>query len=396
MWCHFPPRKTYELLYYKTAFKVEVNNERGFPTLNLLLPKQPNQFNNIHYNFRMIRKGTREMGIETRILEVSDDASSNVPPDYGVDVKQVSYGDLGDFLATDEIYIGLDDYHFLERIKGINHEKLLIWVHYFNGASLFFKQYIDWQESGKFRKLSRRVYRDFFPTPLQLRMLGPYLQGLKKRPVFAQSLWTGLLLNRIYNAGCKGIVYNPIDPEEFPSGYEPADRTNVVVFLGGPDDTHLEHTTNFLKEMGPLLRDLEIHSFGSDTYSQRLAEMSGTEIKHHSRITRRDLFALEKRSVFTITPVYGGNFEMVPIESLMNLTPVISYLQPFMEVTGLTDLVANLQNGNLALKLARKWMQKGMGDSLEVMRDRIVSSMNYGKVAKDLVHITESTIPGTS
>ncbi|PSN81861.1 hypothetical protein B9Q01_09745 [Candidatus Marsarchaeota G1 archaeon OSP_D] len=46
----------------------------------------------------------------------------------------------------------------------------------------------------------------------------------------------------------------------------------------------------------------------------------------------------------TITPIYNGNFEMVPIESLLSGTPVITYIQPFIEVTGQSLLIANINN----------------------------------------------------
>lgn len=362
-------------------------------SLYLLMPKQPNKYNNIHYNFKYVQMGLREAGIESKILELSQDGSSNIPTNYGADVKQLRYQDLNEFLSKEIYFVGLDEFDFIRQISISDpNRKVPIWVHYFNGASLFFRQYIDWPDLSRTKKTIKSLYRGLVPGYVQRRLIGSYTGGLKGRHLMAQSLWTSLLLNRIYNFPCSGIVYNPLFEGEFVEECLRTERDKIVVYLGGKFDTHLKDIVPLLVGLERDIAKFEIHSFGNEQQSIELGQGLGRRVVFHKGISREDLFKLYSEAVFTVTPVFNGNFEMVPIESLMSYAPVISYLQPFIEVTGKTDLVANIQNPNESARLVRKWISSDMTNSLEKMRSNIFEKMNYNKVAADLAENVISQI----
>lgn len=351
----------------------------------LLMPKQNNRFNNIHYNFKYIIKGLKEAGYQAGIVELSNDGSSNTPDGYGINTEKVKYSELGELLKQETRFVGIDEYKFTTELERVDGRNVYMWVHYFNGASLYFKQYVDWPYLPEARKRIKKLYRGFFPTYLQERFMREYISCLRNHNTIAQSLWTSLLLTRIHNIQCQGIVYNPILEEEFPESNKEKSRDKIVLYLSGIYDTRLEETTNILNSIGNDLENFEFHSFGDEAMSRNLEGRINRKIKFHRGISREDLFRLYSEAVFTIAPQYNGNFEMVPVENLISYTPVATYLQPFQEITGKSSLVANLNNYQESVSYIRRWIAGGLTEQLEEIRKRLLSSLNYRSVTASLV-----------
>lgn len=363
-------------------------------TIHLLLPKQPNKFNNIHYNFYFLKKGLEKLGTIVEILELSEDGSSNLPDEIRdqINAEQVKYDQLNHILSRDGVFVGLDDYEFLSRLRNTDERETMIWVHYLNGSSLFLRQYINWQITSSFVKFVKKTYRGVVPTYLQFWLLRNYINSLKNRFIFAQSLWTALLLNRVYNVTTKGIVYNPVNPSEYPTQKDITERDKVSIFLAGPNDTWLNDAISLIPKLMRKFGRLQLHAFGNKELTGKLSRMVGTDITFHSDISRKDLFELFSESYFTLTPVYGGNFEMVPIESLMCYTPVITYLQPFIEVTGKSSMIANIQNEYESINMVSQFEKTFQEGIPQLVRNRLVSSMNYETVAYELIRLVEGKL----
>lgn len=352
----------------------------------LMMPKQNNKFNNIHYNFKYIKLGLEETGHETRIMELSYDGTSNTPDGYGISTEKVKYGDLGEILNQEGKFVGLDEYNFTSELVKVDKSKVYMWVHYFNGASLYFKQYVDWPYIPPFKKRIKQLYRGFFPTYFQEKFLGEYLSCLRSHKTIAQSLWTSLLLTRIHNIPCQGIVYNPIMEDEFPEANSQNYRDKVVFYLSGIYDTRLEEAAKILNSLGRELDGIEFHSFGDMAMSKNLEAQINRKITFHKGISRKDLFKLYSEAVFTVAPQYNGNFEMVPVENLISYTPVASYLQPFEEITGRSKLVANLNNIPETTRYMSRWIREGYSEDRSVMRKKLLEHLNYKTVALSLAN----------
>ncbi len=355
--------------------------------ITLLMPKQNNRFNNIHYNFKYLTKGLNEFGYEVRIVELSADGTSNIPDGYGIKTELVKYDELPGLLKQDGKFVGLDEYKFTTELGKVRNDNVFMWVHYFNGASLYFKQYVEWPYIPRLKKTIRKLYRGFFPSYFQERFLGEYIACLKGHKTIAQSLWTALLLTRIHNIPCQGIVYNPILEEEFPTSIKFNSRNKIVLYLSGIYDTRLEETAQILNLLNRRLADFELHSFGNEAMSRNLEERINGKIEFHNGISRKDLFRLYSEAVFTLAPQYNGNFEMVPVENLISYTPVLTYLQPFQEITGKTHLIANLNNIGESVGHIQNWIQGSQTDELELMRNKLLMNLNYRSVAQSLIEL---------
>jgi len=112
-------------------------------------------------------------------------------------------------------------------------------------------------------------------------------------------------------------------------------------------------------------------------------------IKYLGKLDRKDLSKEYSKHLVTITPIYNGNFEMVPIESLLSGTPVITYIQPFIEVTGQSVLIANINNKKEIKRKFNYWFSNDLSHDLKIMKGKILDVMDNAKVARDLLNYLE-------
>lgn len=298
------------------------------------------------------------------------------------------------FINESERVLTIDSYPIMEALSKIDkspRDKIIIWVHYFKGHSRLFSQYR--QERKVLTGHARFSDSAISMLPPKLYDLGVknYLKTLKKGTVIAQSIWTCLLVNRVYNVKCQGIVPVPIDEEEYSSIRNCQKDPQYLIFLGNYGDTKLTETVELVKWVKTEFSSLRAHSFGSSELSGRLSELSGVEIQYHGKVPKKELIELYAKSLFTVSPIYNGNFEMVPIESILSGTPVVTYYQPFMEITGNFHGVANLNNISEAKRLIEETLHSERMDDMGIMQQRISSEMNYLKVAGKLADLLEST-----
>ena len=108
------------------------------------------------------------------------------------------------------------------------------------------------------------------------------------------------------------------------------------------------------------------------------------KLEYAGKLSREELSACYRSHFLTICPIFNGNFEMVPVESLMSGTPVISFVQPFMEVTGQSEMVANILNLSEIKAKVLLW-RKLDGEIRERERNRILGDMDSRKVADQLI-----------
>ena len=75
---------------------------------------------------------------------------------------------------------------------------------------------------------------------------------------------------------------------------------------------------------------------------------------------------------------------MVPIQSLLCGTPVISFAQPFLEVTGENNMIANIQNSGEIKYKTEQWKNFDQQEK-KLVRRLIFKKMGSRKVAQDLL-----------
>ena len=349
----------------------------------LLFPQQRNRFSDIHNVFSDLYDGLKKLHVTAEIVEIENNLMGKSTFNPPFVVNRVSLEKAIQIIEGDKPFITIDDFYLLSQFHRLktNLESGLIWAQYFYGHKYIFSQYRQLDQSdGLVAKIS-----GFIPSSLYLKQARFYTEPLKRSNLIAQSLWSLLLLNRVYNLRCKGTVYLPINPYYYDFDLNNRRARKVLIFFGEESDTNLKELFDILKVIINENYRFELHGFGNKKLSEQFIKTYGIHIEFHSDVERRELSAFYNTCLFTINPVYNGTFEKVPIESLLVGTPVISYYQPFLEVTGEGKLFANIQNKMEVIDKVRHWTSDDLSVERATIRRRILSTMNNAKVANDLL-----------
>lgn len=357
----------------------------------LILPGQKNVYSILFEVYADLNNALQYLGIESRIVEVRFKDSTRFP--FG-DVESIDEEKLPDFLysAADKntVFVTVDDHAIVRWLyKNRKIENLVIWAHYFYGARFIFRLYRN--SSAELTTTLRTRLLNLFaaciPNSATFRLYSFYWKTLLRYSVFSQSIWTGLLLERVYSIPVTGMVRIPVDHRlyNFP---EEEKREGALIFLGERRETDLRSLQSVLKTVDPQVLS-RLDYFGNEETGKIFEEAYGIKINFIGKIGRRDLLRSYSEHFMTIAPIFDGNFEMVPIQSLMCGTPVISFAQPFLEVTGENDMMANIRNlGEVRCKV-QQW--KGLSaEARKSMKAAILEKMDSRKVAKDLLNYLET------
>ncbi len=355
--------------------------------LVLILPGQRSVYSNLYEVYVDLNNALLSLGIESRIVLVRGDEYAKFP--FGdVDVKDFS-GLSALFDAShdqDTVFLTVDDHPMMRWIgKRQKVNNLVIWAHYLYGQRYVFPLYRN-AKTVLLPDIADRAINRFaslIPNALAIRASAFYWRTLKMYPVFAQSLWTGLMLERMFSVPVLGTLLIPVDRRlyEFPM---PSKREGLLVFLGDASDTDL----NALNKTLIMLGSDEISNidyFGDRESGEIFKKKFGREMNFIGKVERRELLKEYSEHELTISPVFNGSFEMVPIQSLLCGTPVISFNQPFMEVTRESDMIANIHNAGEIRTKVQIWKSLTM-DSRERMKNIILEKMESKKVAENLLN----------
>ena len=357
----------------------------------LILPGQKNAYSNLFEVYADLNNALQSLGIESRIVEIRFKESAGFP--FG-DVDSVDEEKLSDFLYSaagrNTVFVTVDDHSIVRWLhKNRKIENLVIWAHYFYGARYIFRLYRD--SSAEFTTTFRTRLLNLFaasiPNSATIRLSGFYWKTLIRYPIFSQSIWTGLLLERVYSIPVTGMVLIPVDQGlyNFP---EEEKREGTLIFLGERRETDLRSLQSVLKTVDAQVLS-RLDYFGNEETGKIFEEAYGIKINFIGKIGRRDLLRNYSEHFMTIAPIFDGNFEMVPIQSLMCGTPVISFAQPFLEVTGENDMTANIRNLGEVRRKVQQW--KGLSaEARKSMKASILEKMDSKKVAKDLLSYLET------
>lgn len=353
----------------------------------LLFFQRASRFEVMNYVYTDLYNGFGQLGFKIPVIEVKDPQlnAENSVPDFPV--RQIEADEFQDLLKGDNRLITDDNFSIIRLLSGIdaNLSHLTIWVNYFYGHRFIFRQYRDMPYGLGYRERLRHLGMNFMPPSLTSRITKWYVNTLARSQTIAQSIWTSLLLSRVYKLKCSGVVYMPVDPlyYEFPLDHER--ELKCLIFFGNNYDTDLNILYETIKLAKTIVSDLEFEAFGNSGQAILFEKTTNIHVKFHNAIERKRLSELYNRSLFTICPIYNGNFERVPIESLLTGTPVISYIQPFLEVTGETSLIANIQNPGEVRRKILGWINGELSIERYSLKKNILSVMEYRKVARNFM-----------
>jgi hypothetical protein len=353
----------------------------------LLIPRQSSRFSVTYNIMNDLYMGLREVGADPELYLLDDRGGEGIP---SVPVRTVGLEETVELLSSDEApLVTVDDYLIMRAIydRRINNPSLTIWAIYFYGHAFFLPRYRNLWRANFGVPLRIRALR-LLPEPLWRRLSRFYWIPLARHRTVALSLWTALLLGRTYDVPVSGVLYPPIEPSYYIGG-EVRER-RALVYLGGRMDTDLAALDRVLRILGSEISGIGFDCFGDEEVGRIYNRKFGVELSCLGKLDRADLGREYARHLMTVAPVYNGNFEMVPIESLLAGTPVITYLQPFIEVVGDTPLVANLED-EVAVRLrVRSWIRgRGLDVELDAVRERILGMMDPRRAATKLLRIVD-------
>lgn len=348
---------------------------------------QPSKFSALNRVFDLVYRGMSLSGEPTEVIGIR---GNGYFPD--IPMKLIDSAELHTLFSDGEVNVCADEYalmHLLSRVQGISPGNLIVWVHYFIGHSFLFKQYTN--EQSKLDRHARTVYSfmRFAPRIILDYSVRNYVGVLRKSTVIAQSLWTALLINRVYDIECREIVSLPVEPELFIENRSSYKKNQILIFLGNERDTSISKAAEIISVIKHVKPDISYHTFGNSKLSNSLAKLVKTQMVYHKDVSYDYLVKLYSESILTISPVYNGNFEFVPIESLLSGTPVISYYQPFLEVTGMTEAVTNIYNSSKVSEMIMNSIEGKFSHELQTLCDKVILEMNYVSIADKLLSVKE-------
>jgi len=353
----------------------------------LLLPSQLSKFSNLYEVYYDLYLGLIYLNSDVEIIEIKKNFKTTKFP-Y-MNIKSVEINHLKDFIfenMNDNTYfVTVDDFDIMLEIAKIGKiQNFLIWAHYFYGHRFIFKRYryVD-PILNNFKDIIVNRLIGYIPQSLSFIKSKFYYDALSNNFVVSQSLWTGLLIERVYSIPIRGILKIPINSEMYNLNLN-TERKNILIFLGNKRETDLSSLFKIITLIRKFYKDVKLDYFGNNSTGEIFQQHYNIKLNYLGKIEREELLYIYNTHILTITPIYNGNFEMVPIHSLLCGTPVITYMQPFMEVTGDNLMIANINNTKEIENRIVQWRDIDIKIKVDI-KNNILNEMDNKIIAKKLL-----------
>jgi hypothetical protein len=345
--------------------------------------------------FNDLFTGLKKLDINFEVFEINIKGNDAKNPYFNS--PSLMLNELMQFIIKnkdgDSLFITIDDFSVMKALYRLPRTiNVLIWVNYFKGHAFLFKKYRDIEKEHEISAIEWLKWKlaAYIPQSLALLISRKYRGVLSNSFVLAQSIWSALLTERVYSIYVKGVLYLPIDSNMYIER-ESKKRSGILVFMGNHIETKLKSLFETIKTLERVEQKFSIDYFGSQTTGQKFMKKYGIDMNYIGSVNREELLLEYASHIIFISPIYNGNFEMAPIESLLSGTPVISYLQPFAEISGFTDMIANINNLTEIEIKARIWIRSD-GVDMTPVKEQIAKNMDKDVVAKKLLEYSEMAI----
>lgn len=298
--------------------------------------------------------------------------------------KKVTISDFKTVFSKLDYYLIPDDYELIDYLyaNAIYGYDIVIWSHYFKGHRMIFSEYNDKVLNKNSFEMIMSFMHNYMPYVFWRLFVRKYVAYLKKNILISQSLWSCLLLNRVYNLNCQRIISLPIDPIYFRENK--AVLNQALIFLGGKLDTDLLKLQHVLTLIKNTVGDIHYNIIGDKETFELFKITNQIDASFQADVSRSDLQDIIAKMKFTINPIFLGTFEMFPIESLMCGTPVITYIQPFLEVVGESALVSYIHSDNDIENNLIIWLKNNLEAEKKRIRGILEFNMGSDKIAREI------------
>ena len=356
--------------------------------LIILIPIQKSRYSVMYNDFDSLISALDEMNVTWEKILVKKPRIEYDGDD--IHVKIIEGRDLKRYIETnthrETIFLTIDDYYIMKILFRLNtKDNLLIWAHYFLGHRFIFRRYNNIDRLFHVSFISRifGTLSGMLPNSILRILFHKYVETLKHANVVSQSIWTDLLLERVYSIRTLGILLTPLNQGSLPINLQER-AAKLLLFLGNYDETDVSSLYDAIEAVKGVTQIDGIDFFGTEKTGKLFESHFHIKVEYAGKLSREELSVCYRSHFLTICPIFNGNFEMVPVESLMSGTPVISFIQPFMEVTGQSEMVANILNLSEIKAKVLLW-RKLDGEIRERERNRILDAMDSRKVADQLM-----------
>lgn len=354
----------------------------------LLLPDQISKFSVLYNVYHDLYLGLKYLNFDVEIIEIKKNVKTAGFP-Y-MNLKNIQINNLEDFILKnikdDTYFVAADDFDIMQELANTGKiQNFLIWAHYFYGHRFIFKRYrqIDPVFNNNIKDIMANKFIEYMPQSINFIKSKFYYNALSNNFVVSQSLWTALLIERVYSIPIMGILKIPVNPDIYDLNLN-SERKNVLIFLGNKLETDLNSLFKTIILLRKLYKNVELDYFGDNGTGELFQKYYNIKLNYTGKLERKELSNAYNSHLLTVTPIYNGNFEMVPIQSLLCGTPVITYMQPFMEVTGDNLMIANINNAKEIENKIVRWENIDIKIK-EDIKKKILNEMDNKIIAKKLI-----------
>ena len=312
-------------------------------------------------------------------------------PDF--QCRKVTLFNFKTIFSHSEYFIIPDDYELIDYLydNSIYNYGIVIWSHYFKGHRMIFSEYNDKVMHKNLLEFSVNIAHNILPYLFWKFFVHKYVNYLKRNVLIAQSIWSCLLLNREYSLNCQSVVSLPLNPKYFRNNKAVVNQ--ALIFLGGKLDTDLTKLNHVLTIVNKLFEEIRYYVIGDKPTYDLFIHENNINASFCANVSRSDLQDLIAKMKFTINPIFLGTFEMFPIESLMCGTPVITFIQPFLEIIGESPLVSYIHSDYDIINKLISWINDDLEEEKKRIKEILELNMGYDKIAKKLYQLMEGEFP---
>lgn len=364
------------------------------PTRNrkliIVVPSRKFKFSGIYNVSEDLHTGLENEKIEHEMVLVVT-SKKYAEPEFST--NKVALANLSGIFSSEKIFIIPDDYILINHLHSnkIYNQNVIIWSHYFKGHRLLFSEYINRPREKTFFDFGSKLSHDFLPYAIWKFFFHDYVRYLKNNVLISQSVWSCLLLNRVYGLNCQSIIPLPIDRNYF--RVNQASDKKCLIFIGGKQDTDLNKLDHVLTIINDIDPKIKYYAIGDRQTCDHFVQTFRHDLIFKQNVSRSDLQDLIARMTFTINPIYIGTFEMFPIESLMCGTPTITFIQPFLEVTGTSKMISSIHSDSDVKNKVKDWLLGNIGDERERIKKLIIDRMWNNRIARDIFQLARDEFP---
>ena len=275
--------------------------------LIILIPIQKSRYSVMYNDFDSLISALDEMNVTWEKILVKKPRIEYDGDD--IHVKIIEGRDLKRYIETnthrETIFLTIDDYYIMKILFRLNtKDNLLIWAHYFLGHRFIFRRYNNIDRLFHVSFISRifGTLSGMLPNSILRILFHKYVETLKHANVVSQSIWTDLLLERVYSIRTLGILPIPLNQGSLPINLQER-AAKLLLFLGNYDETDLSSLYDAIEAVKGVTQIDGIDFFGTEKTGKLFESHFHIKVEYVGKLSREELSVCYRSHFLTICPI---------------------------------------------------------------------------------------------